>query len=123
MVTYKSIKIGKNLYEARNPKRRIKINAYQNFNVIHHKGRWIIALTETNDDWRRVFKSCHTINRTQALQMISFLSDYVNLVKPIESTALNASLKASTNRIVKTGQELTAIAIRSELEATWSKKE
>lgn len=112
----KSVKIGNNLYEAGRPKRRIKINAYQSLNIIHHKGRWIIALAELDGNWRRVFKSCHTINRTQALLMISFLSDYVNLVKPTQATALTASLKASTNRIIKTGQELSAIAIKKEIE-------
>jgi hypothetical protein len=108
---YKSIKIGKSKYRAPRPKRKCRLNANRSLSIVKHKNRWVIALTE---GWDREFYSCDTINRSEALRIISFLADYVNLVKPTEATALNASLKASTNRIVKTGQELAGIAIRCE---------
>lgn len=109
---YKSVKIGKSKYRAPRPKRRMQINATDCLAVVNHKNRWIIALAS---GWDREFYSCDTINRTQALQMIGFLSDYVNLVKPTEATAINAGLKASTNRIVKASNELTGKAVRNSI--------
>jgi putative heme degradation protein len=111
---YKSKKIAKNTYQVLSDKKRISINAYQKLCIVKHKGRWIVALTEDTHDFKRVFKSCHTINRTQALNMILFLSDYVNLVKPTEATSLIASLKASNNRTLRVGKELAAIALNTE---------
>lgn len=110
-VIYQSVKIGKSKYRVPRPKRRLQINANDSFCVVNHKNRWVIAIVS---GWDREFYSCDTINRTQALNLISFLSDYINLVKPTEATALSASLKASTNRIIKTGQELTGIAVKIE---------
>lgn len=109
---YKSVKIGSSKYRVPRPKRKMQLNANDSFCIVNHKGRWIVALAK---GWDREFYSCDTINRTQALNLISFLSDYVNLVKPTEATALTSSLKASTNRIVRVGQELSAIAIRGEI--------
>lgn len=110
---YKSYKIGKGLYRVNRPKRKLGINVETGLSVCNHKGRWIVALTRENGFGRdRTFKQNETINRTQALKMIQFLSDYINLVKPTEATALNASLRSSANRITKTGNELTGLAIK-----------
>lgn len=106
-------KIGDNKYSARRPKRRLSLNVFRSLNIVHYKGRWVVALTE--DYWAdRTFRSCDTINRTEALKIISFLADYVNMVKPTEATALNASIKASTNRTKRTADELSALAIKLE---------
>lgn len=101
----------KNLYKVRNPKKRMSLNVYQQFCITHHKGRWIVAFTEDTRLNSRAFKSCHTINRSQAIQLINFLSEYINLVKPTDATRLQASIKASTNRTVSVSKELAAIAI------------
>lgn len=106
MQKYKSVKIEKNKYSAPNPKRRFSINVSDKLCIVNHKGRWIIALTH-DEGWKSYFYGNQTINRTQALKMIGFLSDYVNMVKPTEATFLNASIKASANRIVKNTNELT----------------
>lgn len=106
MRLYKSVKIGKSKYRVPRPKRRQQLNANDCFCVVNHKGRWIVALTS---GWDREFYSCDTLNRTQALNLIQFLSDYVNMVKPNEVTALNASIKVATNRIIKTNKEFTAL--------------
>ena len=112
---YKSRKIGKNLYEVSIPKRRIAINVIDSLNIVEHKGRWIVALAQERGAYgRRTFAANQTINRTQALNIISFLVDYVNLVKPTEATSLQASIKASTNRTIKSTKELVGIAVRSE---------
>lgn len=111
---YKSYKIGKGLYRVRIPKRKIAINVCTGLSICNHKGRWIVALTNEKKWGERTFQQNETINRTQALLMIQFLTDYVNLVKPTEATALNASLKASTSRLIKTGIELTALAVSNE---------
>lgn len=108
MTNYKSEKVNKNTYRARRPKKRMQLNAYQTFCVVQHKNRWIVALTEGFD---REFKSCHTINRTQALQMINFLAEYINLVKPTDATELHARIKVSSNRIIRSANELTGIAM------------
>lgn len=113
MAKYESVKIGKNKYSAPRPKRRYSINVSDKLCVVKHKGRWIVALTQ-GEGWKSVFMGNQTINRTQALQMISFLSDYVNLVKPTDATFLNASIKASSNRIIKNTQELTGLAVKLE---------
>lgn len=42
-------------------------------------------------------------------------AEYVNGVKPTEATKLQASIKASTNRTVRTSNELTALAIGVEV--------
>jgi hypothetical protein len=110
-----SIKIGKNLFRAKNPKRRMQLNAYQTLAVVKHKGRWIVALTE---GWDREFHSCNTINRTDALRIISFLGDYVNLVKPTNETLLNASIKSSANRITRNANELFGEVVRLKHEPT-----
>jgi hypothetical protein len=105
---YKSIKIEKNRYRVPIPKRRMQISADLTVSICEHKGRWIIAFTK---GWEYQFDGCNTLNRTQALKMISFLSDYVNLVKPTQTTALNASIKARTNSIVRDAEALTGLAV------------
>lgn len=110
---YKAYKEGPNKYNIRRPKRKIGLNVFRSLCICHHKGRWVVALTE--DDWNnRYFKSCDTINRTEALRIIQFLTDYINLVKPTDATTLNASIKVSANRILKSNAELTAIALNEE---------
>jgi hypothetical protein len=112
---YKSSKISKNKYTIRRPKRRLSLNVTRSLNICNHKGRWVVALTD--DDWsNRIFRSCDTINRTEALKIISLLVDYINLVKPTEATALTASIRASTNRTLKVASELSAIALNSEIQ-------
>lgn len=113
MDNFKTEKSGKNIYRARRTKKRVSLNVYQTFCIVQHKNRWIVAFTEGE---RREFKSCHTINRTQAIQLINLLSEYINLVKPTKATALQASIKASANRVVNTSRELSAIAVGNDLE-------
>lgn len=113
LLIYKTHKVDKNRYSAKRPKRRISLNVSRSLNIVHHKGRWVVALTE--DDWsNRTFRSCDTINRTEALKIISFLSDFINMVKPTEATALAAGIRASTNRTLRIATELSAIAIDAE---------
>lgn len=108
---YKSIKIERHKYRVPIPKRRLQISADMRMSVCNHKGRWVIAYTYGFD---HVFRSCDTLNRTQALKMISFLSDYINLVKPTEATVLNASARAKTNSIIRDVESLTALAMNDE---------
>jgi len=116
MTHHKSIKIDKNKYQVRNPKRRLALNVYQRFCVTHHKGRWVVAFAQDESwDVKNVFKSNQTINRSQALQLIGFLSDYVNLVQPTEATALNASNKVSANRIIRNSIQLAGLVTSGEL--------
>lgn len=78
-------------------KRRLSLNTSRSLCIVNHKNRWAVALTD--DNWSdRTYRTCDMINRTEALRIISFLTEYVNLVKPTEATALAASIKASTNR-------------------------
>lgn len=116
MSKYTSRKVGKNLYEVDIPKKRFAINVVDSLNIVQHKGRWVVALAvERGIYGRRIFVGNQTLNRTQAIKLINFLSEYINLVKPTEVTALQASIKASTNRTVRTSQELVAVALRSEV--------
>lgn len=109
---HRSVKIGNRKYRVLNSKRRIALNVYQRFSVVYHKNRWVIAFVEDESmGVTNVFKSCHTINRSEALRLIGFLSDYVNLVKPTEATTLNASNKVSANRIIKNTHILTGLAV------------
>lgn len=107
---HKSIKIGKNKYRAPKPKRRIAINVSQHLCVVQHKNRWIVALTHDEGWETRFFRANQTINRTQALKLISFLSDYVNLVKPTNATTAHAKIKVASNRIKNASTELLSIA-------------
>lgn len=84
MSEYKAHKVEKGLYRLPRPKRKCAINVVTSLSVCRHKGRWIVALTNEHKWGERTFKGNETINRSQALKMISFLSDYVNLVKPTE---------------------------------------
>lgn len=115
---YKSKKIGKNCWSAGRPKRRLSLNVFRSLNILNHKNRWVVALAETDNNFNRTFRSCDTINRTEALRIISFLAEYVNLVKPTQATALAASIKASTNRTCKIASELSAIAVDTEIRNT-----
>jgi hypothetical protein len=111
---YKSVKIDKNKYHVPRPKRRVSLNVMRSLNIVNHKNRWVVALTD--DGWSsRHFRSCDTINRTEALKIIGFLVEYINLVKPTEATALTASMKASTNRTMRVASELSAIAVDAEI--------
>lgn len=92
----------------------MKINASESFCIVQHKGRWVIAITHLDKSWSRVFKGNQKLNRTEAIQLINFLSYYINLVKPTQATMLQASIKASSNRIVKNSSELLSIAMESE---------
>jgi hypothetical protein len=105
---YKSIKTLRNKYRVPIPKRRMQVSVDLKLSVCEHKGRWIVAFTH---GWDNEFMGCDTLNRTQALKMISFLSDYVNLVKPTQATQLNASIKARTNSIVRDAEALTGLAV------------
>lgn len=86
----------------------MQISADLSLSICNHKGRWVAAFTQGLD---KVFWGCDTLNRTQALRMISFLSDYVNLVKPTETTHLNASIRARTNQITRDAEALTGLAV------------
>lgn len=105
---YKSIKLERNKYRVPIPKRRMQISADLSLSICNHKGRWIVAFTQ---GWDKIFWGCDTLNRTQALRMISFLSDYVNLVKPTEATHLNATIRAKSNSIIRDTEHLTALAV------------
>lgn len=111
---YKSKKIGKRLYSVSIPKRRMAINVCDSLNIVNHKGRWVVALACSRDFGPRVFHGNQTINRTQAIRMIDFLLNYINLVKPTEATALHAGIKVLTNRITRNATELSALALNSE---------
>jgi len=104
----KSIKIERNKYRVPIPKRRMQVSADMKISVCNHKGKWIIAFTR---GWDNIFYGCDTLNRTQVLKLISFLSDYINLVKPTEATALNASARSRTNGIIRDVEQLTALAL------------
>lgn len=109
VMKYKSIKVDRHKFRVPIPKRRIQISADLSLSVCLHKNRWICAFTR---GWDREFRTCDTLNRSQALKMISFLSDYVNLVKPTEATVLNASIRARTNSIVRDSEALTGLAVK-----------
>jgi len=113
--THKSKKIGKNLYSCPNPKRRISINVCDSLNIVNHKGRWIVALALDQGFGHRSFKANQTINRSQAINIINFLLNYINLVKPTEASALHASIGASTNMIKRKTTELSALALNNEI--------
>ena len=106
-MTYKSIKLDRHKYRVPIPKRRMQISADLKLSVCEHKGRWVAAFTY---GWYNEFRTCDTLNRTQALKMISFLSDYVNLVKPTQVTFLNASARAKANSIIRDVEALTGLA-------------
>lgn len=105
---YKSIKIERGKYRVPIPKRRTQINVDLKLSICEHKGRWVLAFTR---GWDNVFNGNETLNRSQALKMISFLSDYVNLVGPTEATVLNSSIRARTNSIVRDAESLTGLAV------------
>ena len=106
----KSVKVATNKWNAPRPKRRVRLNVMRSLNIVHHKGRWVVALTD--DGWtERYFRSCDTINRTEALKIIGFLSEFINMVKPTEASTLTASIKASTNRTNRVASELSALAL------------
>lgn len=105
---YKSIKVDRHTFRVPIPKKRMQLSANIHFAICNHKNRWIVALTQ---GWDKEFIGCNTLNRTQALKMISFLSDYVNLVKPTEATVLNASIRARTNSITRDTEALTGLAV------------
>jgi hypothetical protein len=111
--SHKSIKVEKNKYCVPRPKRRLSINVSDKLCVVNHKGRWIVALTH-DEGWKSHFYGNQTINRTQALQIIGFLCDYVNLVKPTNATFLNATIKTYANRTIKNSNALAGIAVKSE---------
>lgn len=111
---HKSIKISRNKYCVPRPRRRFSINVSDKLCVVNHKCRWVVALTH-DEGFKSFFIGNQTINRTQALKLIGFLSEYVNLVKPTNSTLLNATIRTSANRIIKNTQELTGAAINQEL--------
>lgn len=106
-----SIKVDKGRYRVPIPKRRMQLSANVSFSVCSHKGRWIVALTE---GWDKEFSTCNTLSRSNAIKLISFLSDYVNLVKPTETTVLNASIRAKTNSIVRDAEQLTGLAMKNQ---------
>lgn len=109
----KSTRVENRLYRVRNPKRRIQINVDKHLMICYHKGRWVVALTHSQGWSRGYFANNETINRSDALKIISFLSDYVNLVKPTEATKLNAAIKVSSNRIKNSSAELTGLAVKT----------
>lgn len=111
----KSIKVEKNKYRVPIPKRRFAINVSDSLCITNHKNRWVVALCYEEGNGR-MFHGNQTLNRSQAIKLISFLADYVNLVKPTEATAIQASIKASVKMVTRKANELTGIAIKSENE-------
>lgn len=109
----KSKKIGPKKYSVPIPKRRFSINISDKLCVVNHKNRWVVALT-TGEGWQSSFRSNQTINRTQAIRMIGFLSEYINMVKPTNTTELHSNIKVSTNRIARSASELVAVALKNE---------
>jgi hypothetical protein len=93
------------------PKRSFQIGVWKQFSICHHNGRWVVSLTSGKRT--RYFNHGETINRTQALKLISFLSDYVNMVKPTEETILNKSIRAKTNSTIRDAETLTGLAIKN----------
>lgn len=108
---YKSIKIAHNKYRVPIPKRRMQISVDLKMSVVEHKGRLVIAYTRGFDN---IFDGCDTINRTTAIKMIGFLSDYVNMVRPTKSTALNSAIKKNSNSIMNYTNHLTGLKIKGE---------
>jgi len=111
MNMYKSYKVEGYKYRIPRPKRSFQISADLKLSVVNHKSRWIIAFARGHE---RIFSTCDRLNRSEALSLISFLSDYVNLVKPTEATVLNASLRAKTNGIVRDAEALTGLAVSND---------
>jgi hypothetical protein len=108
MNLYKSYKVKGYQYRIPRPKRSFQISADLKLSVCNHKSRWIIAFARGHE---RVFSTCDRLNRSDALALINFLSDYVNLIKPTEATVLNASAKARTNGIIRDVAALTGLAV------------
>lgn len=111
----KSIKLGKGLYRLPNPKRQFTLNVDTKFCIVHHKGKWKVAICNLDSNWHRVFKNYNAMNRSEALKLIELLLEYVNMVKPTDATKLHASTKVSARRILRNTTELAAIALDSEV--------
>lgn len=107
---HKSIKIDRYRYRVPIPKRRMQISVDLKMSVVEHKGRFIIAYTR---GFENIFNSCDTINRSEAIKMIGFLSDYVNLVKATKATALNASIRKSSRSIETYANHLTGLKLNN----------
>jgi len=105
-VRHKSIKVDRNKYRVLCPKRRMQISADLKMSICEHKGRLIVAFTTGFDN---VFWGCDTLNRTQAIKMIEFLSNYVHMVKPTVESVINANIKAKTNSIQRDSAEYLAL--------------
>lgn len=110
----KSIKIERNKYQAPRPKRRFAINVSDSLCIVNHKNRWVVAFCH-DEKWNRTFYGNQTLNRSDAIKLIGFLVDYINLVKPSEASALHASIKAKTNGITRSANELAGMILRDEL--------
>lgn len=115
MKKYLTTKIKDKTFKVGYVKRRFGLNTSRSLCIVNHKNKWTVVLTD--DDWStRTYRTCDKISRSEALRIISFLTDFVNLVKPTEATALAASIKASTNRTLRVASELSAIAVNAEME-------
>jgi len=105
---YKSIKVDRHTFRVPIPKKRMQLSANAHFAICNHKNRWIVALCEGVE---HKFRTCNRLNRSEALKMIAFLSDYINLVGPTDATVLNASIRARTNGIMRDANSLTGLAV------------
>ncbi len=105
-VRSKSIKMpGHNKYRVPIPLKRMQISADLHMGIVNHKSRLIIAFMHGFD---RVFYGCDTLNRTDALEALNFLCDYLNMVAPNDVTVLNASMRAKTRGLLRDAEKLTA---------------
>lgn len=88
---YISTKVsGERLMWRARPIRSFQISANMKLAVVNHKGKLSVAVIDGN----RKYMGCDRINYSEAVTLLGWLAHFINMVKPLEATAIYATGKA-----------------------------
>lgn len=72
------------------PIRSFQISANMKLAVVNHKGKLSVAVMDGGQKYR----TCDRISYSEAVHLLGWLAHFINMVKPLEATAIYATGKA-----------------------------
>lgn len=103
---YLSTKVtGERLMWRARPIRSFQVSANMKLAVVNHKGHLSVAVMDGNQK----YMGCNRISYSEAITLPGWLAQYINMVKPLEATAIYASGKANLKGATRAQEKLLGL--------------
>jgi len=90
------------------PRRTFQISTTVKLAIVNHKDRLTVALIDPD---KRQYKSCNMLSYGDALRLIGWLGEYINMVRPVQATLSASIITAHARGIDREKNKLLAEAL------------